>query len=166
MISPNIMSLALKYKIWKEGYRWTEYIQIFILVVCFATLPLWNTNKKEEKKDNSKDIEDKKENSKENEDKKESSKQNDEKNENKDEKKEIEESNNRIIKINVNKIDNEIDDKIKEGETKEEFEKKEIKNKNDKINKEEEVEVMTILEVIKIKDVVFSYIAFFLHNVL
>ena len=96
MISPNIMSLALKYKNWKEGYRWTEYIQIFILVVCFATLPLWNTNKKEAKKDNSKEIEDKKE----------SSKQNDEKNENKDEKKEIEENNNRIIKINVNKIDN------------------------------------------------------------
>ena len=26
MISPNIMALALKYKNWKEGYRWTSYI--------------------------------------------------------------------------------------------------------------------------------------------
>ena len=161
MISPNIMALALKYKNWKEGYRWTAYIQIFILVVCFATLPLWNTNKKEEKKDNPKEVKDKKENSKENEDKKEGSKYNDEKTENKDEKKEIEESNNKIIKINVNKIDNEIDDKNKEGETKEEFEKKEINNQNDKNNEEEEVEVMSILEVIKIKGVVFSCIAFF-----
>ncbi len=41
MISPNIMALALKYKTWKEGYRWTAYIQIGILVICFATLPLW-----------------------------------------------------------------------------------------------------------------------------
>ena len=46
MISPNIMALALKYKSWKEGYRWTAYIQIGILVICVATLPLWKIDKK------------------------------------------------------------------------------------------------------------------------
>ena len=35
MISPNIMALALKYKNWKEGYRWTAYIQLGILVIYF-----------------------------------------------------------------------------------------------------------------------------------
>jgi fucose permease len=45
MISPNVMALALKYKGWKEGYRWTAYIQMAILVVCFATLSLWKNDK-------------------------------------------------------------------------------------------------------------------------
>ena len=83
MISPNIMALALKYKSWKEGYRWTAYVQIFILVICIATLPLWNMNKKEDndekKEKENEDIKGDKENSK----------------------KEIEESNNKIIKIEV-----------------------------------------------------------------
>ena len=46
MISPNIMSLALKYKNWKQGYRWTAYVQIGILAICFATIPLWKNEKK------------------------------------------------------------------------------------------------------------------------
>ena len=49
MISPNIMSLALKYKNWKEGYRWCAYIQLFILFICIITLPLWQIDKKEDK---------------------------------------------------------------------------------------------------------------------
>ena len=48
MISPNIMALALKYKNWKEGYRWTAYIQICILVICFVSLPLWKIENKKE----------------------------------------------------------------------------------------------------------------------
>ena len=125
MISPNIMALALKYKNWKEGYRWTAYIQIFILAICFISLPLWNNeNKKEER-------------------------------------------NNEIITINVNnKVDK--NKKHEEIESKEELEKKSTEvndlNKNDKKEKkdeEENVKVISILEAIKIKGVIFSCIAFF-----
>ena len=52
MISPNIMALALKYKSWKEGYRWTSYIQMGILVICFLTLPLWKNEKENKDEDN------------------------------------------------------------------------------------------------------------------
>lgn len=41
MISPYIMSLALKLARWNEGYRWTAYVQIGILAVCVLSLPLW-----------------------------------------------------------------------------------------------------------------------------
>lgn len=47
VISPNIMALALKYARWKEGYRWTAYIQIGILLVVILTLPLWRKNEEE-----------------------------------------------------------------------------------------------------------------------
>ncbi|MBQ6503836.1 MAG: MFS transporter [Flexilinea sp.] len=45
VISPMIMSLALKYARWNEGYRWTAFIQIGILLVCLLTLSLWNQHK-------------------------------------------------------------------------------------------------------------------------
>lgn len=41
VISPFIMSLALKYARWNEGYRWTSFVQIGILAVVIASLPLW-----------------------------------------------------------------------------------------------------------------------------
>ena len=41
VISPAIMALALKLARWNEGYRWTAYIQIGILLVCVLSLPLW-----------------------------------------------------------------------------------------------------------------------------
>ncbi len=44
MISPYIMSLALKWARWNEGYRWTAYIQLGILLVCILSLPLWKKN--------------------------------------------------------------------------------------------------------------------------
>lgn len=44
VISPNIMALALKHARWNEGYRWTAYIQLGILLVCIVSLPLWKTN--------------------------------------------------------------------------------------------------------------------------
>ena len=44
VISPNIMALALKRARWNEGYRWTAYIQIAILIVCIISLPLWKQN--------------------------------------------------------------------------------------------------------------------------
>lgn len=47
IISPNLMALALKYARWNEGYRWTAYIQIAILLVCILSLPLWKNNEKE-----------------------------------------------------------------------------------------------------------------------
>ena len=40
VISPNIMALALKYARWNEGYRWTAYIQMGILLVVILSLPL------------------------------------------------------------------------------------------------------------------------------
>ena len=42
VISPNIMSLALKYAHWNEGYRYTAYIQAGILFCVIISLPLWN----------------------------------------------------------------------------------------------------------------------------
>ena len=45
VISPMIMSLALKVARWNEGYRWTACIQIGILIVCVFSLSLWNRNK-------------------------------------------------------------------------------------------------------------------------
>ena len=44
VISPWIMSLALKVARWNEGYRWTAYIQMGILLVCILSLPLWKKN--------------------------------------------------------------------------------------------------------------------------
>lgn len=44
MISPMIMGWALKLAGWNEGYRWTAYIQVGILLVCILSLPLWNKN--------------------------------------------------------------------------------------------------------------------------
>lgn len=44
VISPNIMALALSKARWNEGYRWTAYIQIFILFICIISLPLWRKN--------------------------------------------------------------------------------------------------------------------------
>lgn len=47
VISPNLMAMALKYARWNEGYRWTAYVQIGILLVCILSLPLWKNNEKE-----------------------------------------------------------------------------------------------------------------------
>ncbi|MBO4900776.1 MAG: MFS transporter [Lachnospiraceae bacterium] len=44
VISPNIMALALSRAGWNEGYRWTAYIQMGILLVCIFSLPLWKKN--------------------------------------------------------------------------------------------------------------------------
>lgn len=53
IISPNIMAIALKSAHWNQGYRWTAYIQIGILLVCILSLPLWklNEDKGEEEKE-------------------------------------------------------------------------------------------------------------------
>lgn len=44
VISPAIMSLALKTARWTEGYRWTSFIQAGILLVVILSLPLWKQN--------------------------------------------------------------------------------------------------------------------------
>lgn len=44
VISPYIMSLALKAARWNQGYRWTAYIQLGILIVVVLSLPLWKKN--------------------------------------------------------------------------------------------------------------------------
>ena len=44
VISPNIMALALSKAKWNEGYRWTAYIQLGILLICILSLPLWKEN--------------------------------------------------------------------------------------------------------------------------
>lgn len=51
VISPNIMSLALKYARWNEGYRWTSFVQIGILAIVILSLPLWKKKKEEEKEE-------------------------------------------------------------------------------------------------------------------
>ena len=44
VISPNIMALALRYADWEQGYRWTAFIQLGILIVCVLSLPLWKNH--------------------------------------------------------------------------------------------------------------------------
>ena len=44
VISPYIMAQALKFARWNEGYRWTAYIQLGILLACIVSLPLWKQN--------------------------------------------------------------------------------------------------------------------------
>ena len=56
VISPYIMALALKYARWNEGYRWTSYIQILILLVCIFSLSLWKANGKDEEEDYSNSV--------------------------------------------------------------------------------------------------------------
>lgn len=46
VISPYIMSLALKLAKWNQGYQWTAYIQLGILLVCVLSLPLWKQNER------------------------------------------------------------------------------------------------------------------------
>ena len=51
VISPGIMALALQAARWNEGYRWTSYIQMGILLVCILSLPLWKQNEKQAEED-------------------------------------------------------------------------------------------------------------------
>ena len=51
MISPYIMSLALKKARWNEGYRWTSYIQLGIMLVCILSIPLWKQNEKKDEEE-------------------------------------------------------------------------------------------------------------------
>lgn len=48
MISPFIMSLALKMTRWNDGYRWTSFLQIAICLVVILSLPLWKAGQAEE----------------------------------------------------------------------------------------------------------------------
>ena len=158
MISPNVVALALKYKSWREGYRWTAYIQIGILVICFATIPLWKMDK-EDKKDNNKNNQ--------------NEKKEDEDNKDNDSKKDIEESKNKIIKIQVNRLGtNEENNKDKEMDTKEVFskkitiEQKEKENKQaneDKKEEKNEGKPISIIEAFKIRGVIFSCLSFFTY---
>jgi len=51
VISPNIMSLALKYAHWNEGYRWTSYVQMGILAMVLLSLPLWKKNERKDEEE-------------------------------------------------------------------------------------------------------------------
>ena len=53
VISPNIMSLALRLARWNEGYRWTSYIQFGILLIVIISLPLWKSSTGGVEEDNS-----------------------------------------------------------------------------------------------------------------
>lgn len=44
VISPNIMALALRHARWNEGYRWTAFVQLGILIVAIFSIPLWRQN--------------------------------------------------------------------------------------------------------------------------
>lgn len=52
VISPYIMSLALKAAKWNQGYQWTSYIQMGILLVCVLSLPLWKQNESQAEEEN------------------------------------------------------------------------------------------------------------------
>ncbi len=55
VISPYIMSLALRTARWNEGYRWTAFLQTGILLVCVLSLPLWKQNESREAEADRKD---------------------------------------------------------------------------------------------------------------
>lgn len=158
-ISPFIMALALKYKSWKEGYRWTSYIQMGILVICLCTIRLWKIEKEEEK---------------ENKDNKNEKGENEEKIEDKsDDRKSIEESKNQMLKLKNNKLRSELNNMDKNIDTKAKIETKieseiqEDKKKDNKLeikeDKKEEKKIVGILEAIKIRGVKFSCLAFFAY---
>lgn len=44
MISPYLMALAIKAAHWNEGYRWTAFLQIGILLVVISSWSLWQQN--------------------------------------------------------------------------------------------------------------------------
>ncbi len=52
VISPYIMAQALKIARWNEGYRWTAYIQLGILLACIVSLPLWKQNESQNAEEN------------------------------------------------------------------------------------------------------------------
>lgn len=52
VISPVIMAQALKYAGWQEGFRWTSYILLGILLICILALPLWRKNEEERDEEN------------------------------------------------------------------------------------------------------------------
>lgn len=47
VISPYVMSYALSYRSWEDGYRIVGWIQSGIVLVLLLTLPLWKVNKAE-----------------------------------------------------------------------------------------------------------------------
>ena len=51
VISPSIMAMALKYARWNEGYRWTAFVQMGILLICIFSLPLWKKKESESAED-------------------------------------------------------------------------------------------------------------------
>ena len=51
MISPYIMSLALKYAKWNEGYLWTAFVQTAILAIVIISVPLWKGNESDAEED-------------------------------------------------------------------------------------------------------------------
>lgn len=44
MISPYLMALAIKVAHWNEGYRWTAFLQVGILLVVISSWSLWQQN--------------------------------------------------------------------------------------------------------------------------
>ena len=52
VISPYIMAQALKIARWNEGYLWTAYIQLGILLACILSLPLWKQNESQNAEEN------------------------------------------------------------------------------------------------------------------
>ncbi len=55
MISPYIMSLALKAARWNQGYQWTALLQAGILLVCILSLPLWKQNEQTDAEEENRD---------------------------------------------------------------------------------------------------------------
>lgn len=56
IVSPYIMSMALNYATWSDGYRWVSFIQFGIVLILVISLPLWkiNDNKTEVNSDDGK----------------------------------------------------------------------------------------------------------------
>ncbi len=46
IVSPYIMSMALNYATWSDGYRWVSFIQFGIVLILVISLPLWKINGK------------------------------------------------------------------------------------------------------------------------
>ena len=58
IVSPYIMSIALNYATWSDGYRWVSFIQFGIVLILIISLPLWKVNdsKNETENDESKPL--------------------------------------------------------------------------------------------------------------
>lgn len=55
-LSPYLMSLALTFMTWREGYKYTALIQLVIAIILLLSFPLWRVHESKENADDKKHV--------------------------------------------------------------------------------------------------------------